>query len=172
VSGLSRLLIAYDVALLLEPATLIGTLFGARMNKVMPFWLTTALMLPILAYIFFKTIRKGLAMRKNETEKMLTVTASSMNSMPYYKLGEADAKSDDLFTVEEGGTITDSKHITDENLLRAKEISQLVDTRQYPADKLGLFVLQWLVVFVCTMLAGDTHRTLSFCVFWRHLLDV
>jgi len=78
-----RPLIAYDVALVLEPMTLAGTVAGVMLNAIFPTWAITVLLVLLLCYTAQKTLLKGVSTWKKENKKSLeemekTVTVHGM----------------------------------------------------------------------------------------------
>ena len=55
-----RPLIAYEVALMMEPMTIAGALVGCLLNKVCPGWLITLLLVLLLGMTTWRTLQKGL----------------------------------------------------------------------------------------------------------------
>ena len=53
-------LIAYDVALMMEPMTIFGALLGCLLNKIFPTWLITLLLVLLLGATTEKTLRRGI----------------------------------------------------------------------------------------------------------------
>lgn len=51
-------LIDYDVSLVMEPMTLAGTVVGVYLNKAFPNWLITILLVLLLSYTTYRTIKK------------------------------------------------------------------------------------------------------------------
>lgn len=64
-----RPLIAFDVALMLEPSTLAGTVVGVTLNTLFPRWLVTVLLVALLGYTAKKTLNKALQTYHKETSK-------------------------------------------------------------------------------------------------------
>jgi len=64
---------AYDVIMVMEPATLLGTTFGVLGSRVVPMWLITVMMASLLAASAFKTFSK--AKRIKSTEAWLSSEA-------------------------------------------------------------------------------------------------
>lgn len=63
----ARPLIDYATALMLEPATLVGTLAGVQLSMLLPRALLLRLLLVLLAYTCWRTVTKGLAMWREES---------------------------------------------------------------------------------------------------------
>ena len=57
---------AYDVVMIMEPATLLGTVYGVLASKIVPFWLITVNMAILLGYSAKKTFIKARNVRDRE----------------------------------------------------------------------------------------------------------
>lgn len=55
----NRPLIDFGLVGLMEPTTLIGTVFGVMLNHIFPNWLILVLLVTLLSFITYKTILKG-----------------------------------------------------------------------------------------------------------------
>ncbi|CAI5718101.1 unnamed protein product [Peronospora effusa] len=75
-------LISYQVAGIMEPTTLIGTIFGVIMNHMFPDWLILVLLVSLLSYITYKTFLKGNKIRENESNHQLAVVKSVLKGGP------------------------------------------------------------------------------------------
>ena len=62
-----RPLIAFDVALMLEPITLAGTVVGVTLNAIFPQWLVTILLVVLLGVTARKTLSKAISTYRKET---------------------------------------------------------------------------------------------------------
>ena len=60
-------LIAFEVALMMEPMTMAGAIAGVMMNKIFPGWLITLLLVLILGLTTHRTLDKGLRMWRKES---------------------------------------------------------------------------------------------------------
>jgi uncharacterized membrane protein YfcA len=56
-------IINHAVAAVMEPMTLVGTVFGVMLNKTLPNWAILALLIALLATITYKTAVKGFKVR-------------------------------------------------------------------------------------------------------------
>ena len=63
-----RPLIAFDVAILLLPGALAGTVLGVLLNAISPSWLVLAIIFVVLSYSAFGTVKKGLELYKKENQ--------------------------------------------------------------------------------------------------------
>lgn len=75
-------LINYQVSGIMEPTTLIGTIFGVMMNHMFPDWLILVLLISLLSYITYKTVLKGNKIHEKETNQQLAVVKSVLKGGP------------------------------------------------------------------------------------------
>ncbi len=66
-----RPLIAFDVAVMFEPPTLVGTVIGVTLNTLCPQWLVTVCLVALLGFTARKTLVKALATWAKENEQSL-----------------------------------------------------------------------------------------------------
>ena len=59
---------AYDIILVMEPGTLLGTVFGVLANRVSPYWLISAMMAAMLTLSAQKSFKKARKLRANEND--------------------------------------------------------------------------------------------------------
>ncbi|TDH68857.1 hypothetical protein CCR75_005266 [Bremia lactucae] len=69
-------LINYQVAGIMEPATLIGSIFGVMMNHVFPDWLILLLLVSLLSYTTFKMAVKGNKIHEKESVQQHAIAKS------------------------------------------------------------------------------------------------
>uniref|UniRef100_K3XAB2 Uncharacterized protein n=1 Tax=Globisporangium ultimum (strain ATCC 200006 / CBS 805.95 / DAOM BR144) TaxID=431595 RepID=K3XAB2_GLOUD len=62
-------IINYAVSAIMEPTTLIGSIFGVMMNHIFPNWLILAQLISLLTFITYKTYLKGTKIREKETKR-------------------------------------------------------------------------------------------------------
>ncbi|KAF4319565.1 hypothetical protein BBO99_00004644 [Phytophthora kernoviae] len=74
--------INYQVAGIMEPTTLIGTIFGVMMNHMFPDWLILILLVSLLSYTAYKTILKGNTIRGKESKQQLLAVKSVFKGGP------------------------------------------------------------------------------------------
>mmetsp|Transcript_40443 Transcript_40443/g.126537 ORF Transcript_40443/g.126537 Transcript_40443/m.126537 type:complete len:460 (-) Transcript_40443:211-1590(-) len=67
-----RPLVDWDLILVMEPLTIVGALVGSFMNKVLPEWILTVLLVILLGATSHRTMKKGLKVYKKETETQKT----------------------------------------------------------------------------------------------------
>jgi uncharacterized membrane protein YfcA len=56
-------IINYDLAAIMEPTTLIGTVLGVMLNHILPNWLILLKLVTLLAFITYHTFLKGREVR-------------------------------------------------------------------------------------------------------------
>jgi len=66
--GHHRYKFAYDVIMVMEPATLLGTVFGVIVSRGCPYWLISTIMTSLLSFSTYKTFRKAKSLAKEEVE--------------------------------------------------------------------------------------------------------
>ncbi|UPR00081.1 sulfite exporter TauE/SafE family protein [Chloropicon primus] len=66
----SRRMIDWEVVLLLEPASILGTVLGGMMNKTFPVWLSMLLMMVFLALMTARTYKKAIKLYLLESRAM------------------------------------------------------------------------------------------------------
>jgi len=57
---------AYDVIMIMEPATLLGTVFGVLASRTFPYWLITVMMTLLLSFSAYKTFKKAITLYTKE----------------------------------------------------------------------------------------------------------
>lgn len=65
----NRPLIDYTVALLIEPQTLGGTVFGVFLHQIFPTWLILLLLFIVMGFTAFRTTKKGVATYREEQKR-------------------------------------------------------------------------------------------------------
>ncbi|RQM19588.1 hypothetical protein B5M09_001947, partial [Aphanomyces astaci] len=58
-----RPLIDYALAAMMEPPTLVGSIFGVMFNRLFPSWLILILLITLLGYTAYRTLQKGKKVR-------------------------------------------------------------------------------------------------------------
>ena len=64
-----RPLVDWDLILVMLPLTLSGALIGALINKILPEWLLTSLLVIVLGFTTYRTLKKGKELYEKENEK-------------------------------------------------------------------------------------------------------
>ncbi|KAI9911774.1 hypothetical protein PsorP6_008753 [Peronosclerospora sorghi] len=75
-------LISYQVAGIMEPMTLVGTVFGVMMNRTFPDWLILILLVSLLSYTAYKTARKGNEVHEKESKYHLALVKTVLKGGP------------------------------------------------------------------------------------------
>jgi len=101
-----RPLIDYDLAMYMNSALLLGTVFGVLLNSVLPDIVVIVLFMTLLVYNSWRTIRKGLRLRKAEAEAAAEKSASKENHTAMVKLNEVGEEQKDGTGAREGDTLT------------------------------------------------------------------
>ena len=60
-------MIAFEVALMMEPMTMMGACAGVLLNKIFPGWLITLMLVAVLGLTTQRTLQKGIAAWRKET---------------------------------------------------------------------------------------------------------
>ncbi|KAF1330829.1 Membrane protein, partial [Globisporangium splendens] len=76
-------IINYAVSAIMEPMTLIGSIFGVMMNHIFPDWLILALLISLLSFITYKTCQKGNKIRDKEIKKRRELVKSALKGRPH-----------------------------------------------------------------------------------------
>jgi uncharacterized membrane protein YfcA len=83
-----RPLIYYDLALIINPLALLGTIFGVMLNTIFPEWLVLVLLIITLVVTVYRTFKKGLfyyqkekreALRQKQEMEVVTVDEGKQN---------------------------------------------------------------------------------------------
>ncbi|POM62464.1 hypothetical protein PHPALM_28387 [Phytophthora palmivora] len=78
----NRPLIDFGLVGLMEPTTLIGTVFGVMLNHIFPNWLILALLVTLLSFITYKTVLKGNSIQDKENKLQLELIKSTLKGGP------------------------------------------------------------------------------------------
>eukprot|EP00698_Gefionella_okellyi_P022523 TRINITY_DN7483_c0_g1_i1.p1 TRINITY_DN7483_c0_g1~~TRINITY_DN7483_c0_g1_i1.p1 ORF type:complete len:458 (+),score=98.78 TRINITY_DN7483_c0_g1_i1:80-1453(+) len=152
-----RPLIDWDVALMLEPATLGGTVIGVLFNRMFPSWLITMLLLLLLSYTTYKTMTKGVTLWKKERRDANSHSSEKLLLLP------APAR----VSVTEDGDVQKS---------RSTELTAILnDERIVPWRNVVLLIAVWAMVFILELLKGSssysfTHIICGSPVYWIVML--
>ncbi|POM73062.1 Hypothetical protein PHPALM_10128 [Phytophthora palmivora] len=80
--AMNRPLIDFGLVGLMEPTTLIGTVFGVMLNHIFPNWLILALLVTLLSFITYKTVLKGNSIQDKEDKHQLELIKSTLKGGP------------------------------------------------------------------------------------------
>jgi uncharacterized membrane protein YfcA len=78
----ARPMIDYNIALLMQPTSMGGTVLGVILNQVLPEWVLLVLLICLIATTIYRSGKKGLSMYNQETVKKNATAASSPPSSP------------------------------------------------------------------------------------------
>ncbi|KAG7385896.1 hypothetical protein PHYPSEUDO_000958 [Phytophthora pseudosyringae] len=78
----NRPLIDFGLVGLMEPTTLIGTVFGVMLNHIFPNWLILVLLVTLLSFITYKTVVKGNKIQDKEDNMQLALIKSTLEGGP------------------------------------------------------------------------------------------
>ncbi|KAF4044215.1 hypothetical protein GN244_ATG03495 [Phytophthora infestans] len=78
----NRPLIDFGLVGLMEPTTLVGTVFGVMLNHIFPNWLILVLLVTLISFITYKTVLKGLKIQEKESKRQLAFIKNTFNSGP------------------------------------------------------------------------------------------
>ncbi|KAG1693443.1 hypothetical protein DVH05_023526 [Phytophthora capsici] len=78
----NRPLIDFGLVGLMEPTTLIGTVFGVMLNHIFPNWLILVLLVTLLSFITYKTVLKGNKIQDKEDRYQLALIKSTLKGGP------------------------------------------------------------------------------------------
>lgn len=167
-------MINYDVALILEPLTLLGTIAGVVLNVVMTTAEVLITLVLVLSVTAWKTFEKGFEQKAKEDKapKQPVFTAMKLNqetsALQRFEMEETTSS----FETSASGTTTASEFLENEQ-------------RQYPWEKILLMVLLWGVhaaIMVCiggpkgllcggwkpkALLTANVLFQVIFSLFWR-----
>lgn len=69
-----RPLIDYRLCAMLEPMTMVGTVFGVFLNSVLPTWMIVSFLITLLMFLSYDAFRKGLVVQRREREMRMRGT--------------------------------------------------------------------------------------------------
>ncbi|KAF4319566.1 hypothetical protein BBO99_00004643 [Phytophthora kernoviae] len=78
----NRPLINFELVGLMEPTTLVGTVFGVMLNHIFPNWLILVLLVTLLTLITHKTILKGNSIQEKESKLHQALVKSALEGGP------------------------------------------------------------------------------------------
>eukprot|EP00980_Cylindrotheca_fusiformis_P030417 scaffold24793_cov108-Cylindrotheca_fusiformis.AAC.3 len=158
----SRPLIDYDMALFLSPMGMAGAVLGVIIQKLLPNWLYLSLAAIILGFTAYKTYRKFWDTREKEKKKRAAAEALANEPAVAEQPPLTDDKEDPPLC---DATATDDKNpessssedaigdVDEAAIARCEELLVL-DSRQFPKEKLfALFVL-WIGLVLLTFFKG------------------
>lgn len=129
-------LIDYDVAMLFEPAILLGTVPGVLCNVIFPNWLILVLLIIVSTLTTFRTAWRGITTFKIE-KKQQQEENQSIQNIDYSLMPETEKKEGDL------------------------RLQALLDEEsRTPWFKILVICVSWVIIFVMQLLKGG-HGTPS-----------
>lgn len=175
-----RPLIDYDIALMMEPPTLLGTIIGVFFNMMFPDWLIVVLViltLSITSFVMFKNGYKRFK-KENEDRKKLEQTTDEThndNNNPTTVYDGVDGDEESLLKVEQTSSnvvVADSDDIKIEHHNEdqqsddgvgystrspeeQKELQQMYEAeKRTPFGKVIVLFVCWMTVFTLSLLKG------------------
>ncbi|KAL9647295.1 hypothetical protein ABK040_011662 [Willaertia magna] len=151
-----RPLIDYDIALMMEPATLLGTIIGVFLNIILPEWVIVALVILVMGFTTILTAKKGISRaiqefgKKKKEEENTSINKNENDSNGYGAIEDNKKEGE-----EKDPLIVNSQ---EENNLDEESQQQLAKIyakeRRTPFLKIGLLILCWIIIFVLNLLKG------------------
>jgi len=138
-----RHMVAYDVVLVLLPATLLGSTGGVFLNKVCPNWLIMVLLVLLCAYSGNRTLSKARQMWAKESREQ--------DSGSYAPVKQA---AEELKAVSGGSEIDTSSSSSQVQTDAAALRKEREDEATFPWGTLLLLIRCWVLVMILSMLKG------------------
>jgi len=165
-----RPLIAFDVAVMFEPATLIGTFVGVTLNTLCPTWLITMSLIALLSFTAKKTLVKAFATWAKENATSLDNAKKTAPPILRQLSGSARLSTREVnnaLTIsaadafEVGGTETPASESLRASLLTKLErnsstaLDAIIERERTPPVKfIVLLIISWLFMFTSVLLRG------------------
>lgn len=157
-----RPLVDWDLILVMEPLTIGGALMGAFLNKVLPEMLLTVLLVILLSFTAYNTLKKATKMYKAETKAMRrTNKASAQRESELIRMAadeetDGDAKEKLLDNAEE---IVDEEEQPKQDeatpVVRNDELEEILEEEKTtPVANLMILVTMFIVVLAINLLKG------------------
>lgn len=163
-----RPLIDWDLILVMEPLTIAGALIGAFLNKVLPEIFLTIMLVVLLAFTAYTTLKKAFKMYKAETRKLreqglkpdgtkeseLTHIAQSEEIEDQNKAGDDLLDDMDLQDGESPGTgeMEDARSRSEASQTQLQTI--LDEERTTPVFNVNVLFCMFIVVLMINLLKG------------------
>lgn len=168
-----RPLVDWDLILVMEPLTMAGAISGAFASKLLPDWLLTIMLVILLAFTTYETLKKGLSQFTKETrafedqrksilrqteesELELVAMAESVGLLKGGRSGDGgggEEEGEDGEGAEETGGKRGSASTA--TTPEERELAELLETERYtPQDKAVLLSGMVLAVVVLNLLKG------------------
>ncbi|RLN91066.1 hypothetical protein BBJ28_00022145 [Nothophytophthora sp. Chile5] len=142
-----RPIINYEMVGLMEPTTLLGTVFGVMMNHIFPNWLILVLLVTLLSFTTYKTLAKGKKIRQIQREN-----EEDFRSLP--PLIEHEPSSSDPLVGSLNKRSFGTFPSDDGQWTHQRSALERRETRMFPLVYLWPLALAWLVVLVQSLLRG------------------
>jgi len=133
----NRPLIDFDLVNVMEPLTIAGAIIGSLLNKLLPGWLITLMLVVVLGLTGVKTFMKGISLWHKESAAMEEAGNTSMKEV--------------ATAMSKYGT-TDSEAVNNNAELEALIASEA----EIPKDKILLLVICFIGTISFGILRGDT----------------
>jgi len=162
-----RPLVDWDLILVMEPLTIAGALIGAFMNKVLPETLLVVMLVVLLSFTAYNTLKKAIKMYKLETIKLreqglkpdgtkeseLTHIDSKDRADGQIEAGDELLKNMDLQEGESPGVGDMESPVIDQRALQ--ELNQILDEeRVAQKTNITILVCMFVVVLAINLLKG------------------
>eukprot|EP00698_Gefionella_okellyi_P013319 TRINITY_DN363_c0_g1_i1.p1 TRINITY_DN363_c0_g1~~TRINITY_DN363_c0_g1_i1.p1 ORF type:complete len:545 (+),score=92.68 TRINITY_DN363_c0_g1_i1:16-1650(+) len=102
----NRPLIDYDVSLLLEPATLAGTIIGVFLNRVLPSIAILIMLILLVGFTVYRTALKGLSTWRQEAAELNAITLGPTARSSVVKSAAAALAGTELSEVSNADSVT------------------------------------------------------------------
>lgn len=149
-----RPLIDWDLIMVMEPLTIAGALCGAFLNKVLPERFLVIMLVLLLGFTGFNTMKKARKMYKKET--LMLQSAASANESELTKLAREEGEEDDeeaaeslLENMESSSEHGPMEEIIDDDLKKILE-----EERNVPYSKVKALILMFVVVLFMNIMKG------------------
>ncbi|KAF0714788.1 Aste57867_3694 [Aphanomyces stellatus] len=159
-----RPLIDYTLSAMMEPPTLIGTIFGVMANATFPSWLILLLLLSLLSFMAVRTLQK---VQKIDAQEAKTNNAEAIQLLPKTKLSPRDEAKDARIRRDDFDDFESLPPLvippgTDKATYLAEIQAHLYkeESNVFPIAYVMPLVLCWLIIFVQSLFRGG-HGTPS-----------
>jgi len=167
-----RPLVDWDLILVMEPLTIAGALMGAFLNKLLPEELLTFLLVALLSFTAYNTLKKAMKMYKIESEHMKAASKESeltsiihesesddaeeaegslLDNMELHD-GEKLGSGEEIYHLD-GDYMNDAPSIdSDEAYKERQEI--LEEEKKVPVSNISTLVVMFIVVLFINLMKG------------------
>ncbi len=147
-----RPLVDWDLILVMEPLTIAGALMGAFLNKLLKEEILVVMLVLLLSFTAYNTLKKAIKMYKIESATMMAqMKESELTTIVHHNQSgnEVEAEDELLKNVEEEFEDDDMAMIQNEDLLRILEEEKIT-----PSYNLTILIIMFVVVLVINVLKG------------------